>query len=64
MTSSRNIARPAGAPAYYQGRPASLWISASERWRRTTVQAGRKGGPPRTSAAQSGPGGRPGTGSL
>jgi hypothetical protein len=33
----RDIARPNGAPAYYQGRPVGLWLSAMRRRRSRTA---------------------------
>lgn len=33
----RRARRPNGAPAYYQGRPAALWITATRPRRRTTT---------------------------
>ena len=36
---SRTRTRPAGAPAYYLGRPAAIWLAATTR-RQTSVRSG------------------------
>src|SRR5215467_12967984 len=47
MTPSSRTPRPAGSPAYYLGRPASLWIAAAHQRRPATTPAPRRvGGPP------------------
>ena len=38
-TPGPSAARPAGAPAYYLGRPASVWIAVAPRRRRAAVPA-------------------------
>jgi len=46
MTAAPRSARPHGAPAYYQGRPASWWIATAV-GRRTQARAGAR--PPASS---------------
>ena len=54
MAPGPGTARPAGAPAYYLGRPASMWIAAARRRRSGpdgTGQVVRISPRPRRSAA-------------
>ena len=37
MAPGPGTARPAGAPAYFLGRPASVWIAAARRRRRAAA---------------------------
>ena len=44
MISSSCTPRPAGSPAYYLGRPASLWIAAAHHGRPAATPAPRRAG--------------------
>ena len=46
MTANQHTPRPPGSPAYYLGRPASLWIAAARRRRRAAGTPRPPGGPP------------------
>jgi hypothetical protein len=37
MTPGPRVSRPAGAPAYYLGRPASVWMTTARHRRRAPV---------------------------
>ena len=52
----RKVRRPNGAPGYYLGRPAELWITAMRpRRRRTAPHLVETGGPERTPSTHDGP---------
>jgi len=57
MNPNSRTPRPAGSPAYYLGRPASLWIAAAHHGRPAASPAPRRaGGPPTASVPVVDPG--------